>query len=100
LGKKYSEPNVSTEMDEKTEVTQKEGANTGFRYIQIVKRRKFKEEWCKEMKCVSFNHSTGAARCEICALFSELTDCNSKVLNVLVPHWSWKLLKGMSHFST
>jgi hypothetical protein len=31
------------------EVTQKEGENTSLRYIQSVKRQKFKEEWCKEM---------------------------------------------------
>jgi hypothetical protein len=33
------------------------------------------------MKWVSFNHSTGVARCEICALFPELADCNFKVVN-------------------
>jgi hypothetical protein len=33
------------------------------------------------MKWVTFNHSTGVARCEICAPSSELADCNSKVVN-------------------
>jgi hypothetical protein len=33
------------------------------------------------MKWVSFNHSTSVKRCEICALLSELADCNSKVVN-------------------
>jgi hypothetical protein len=79
--KRDSEPNVSSEIAKMTEVTQKEGANTSLRYIQSVKRRKFKEEWCKEVKWLSFNHSTGVARCETCALFSELADCNSKVVN-------------------
>jgi hypothetical protein len=79
--KKESEPNVSSETHEPTEITQKEGANTGSRYIQSVKGRKFKEEWCKDMKWLSFNHSTDVARCEICALFSELEDCNSEVVN-------------------
>jgi hypothetical protein len=50
-----------------------------MRSTQSVKRLKFKEERCKEMKWVSFNHSTGVARCADCALFAELADCNSKV---------------------
>jgi hypothetical protein len=33
------------------------------------------------MKWVSFHHSTGVATCEIFAVCSELTDCNSKVVN-------------------
>jgi hypothetical protein len=33
------------------------------------------------MKWLSFIHSTGVARCEIWALFSELHDCNSEVAN-------------------
>jgi hypothetical protein len=81
LEKIYSEPNVLSEIAEMTEVIQKEDANTGLRYIQSVKRQKFKEECCKEMKWLSFNHSTGVARCENCALCSELADCNSKVAN-------------------
>jgi hypothetical protein len=36
--KKYLEPNVSSEIAEMTEVTQKEGANTSSGYIQSVKR--------------------------------------------------------------
>jgi hypothetical protein len=50
LEKKGLEPNVSSEITEMTEVTQKEGVNTGSRYIQSVKRQTFKEEWCKEVK--------------------------------------------------
>jgi hypothetical protein len=37
LEKKDSEPNVSSEIAEMTEVTQKEGTNTSSRYIQSVK---------------------------------------------------------------
>jgi hypothetical protein len=70
-----------SEIAEMTEVTYKEDTNTGLRYIQSVKGQKFKEEWCKEMKWVSFNHNTGVVRCANCALFSELADCNSKVAN-------------------
>jgi hypothetical protein len=43
LEKKDSEPNVSSEICEMTEVTQKEGVNTGSRYNKSVKRQKFKK---------------------------------------------------------
>jgi hypothetical protein len=33
------------------------------------------------MKWLSFNHSTGVEGCEICAIFSELADCNSKAVD-------------------
>jgi curli biogenesis system outer membrane secretion channel CsgG len=70
-----------SEIAEMTEITQKEDVNTGLRYVQRVKRLKFEEEQCKEMKWVSFNHSTRVVRCANCALFSELADCNSKFVN-------------------
>jgi hypothetical protein len=79
--KKGSEYNVLSEIAEMTEETQKDYANTSLLYIQNLKRWKFKEERCKEMKRVSFNHSTGVARCANCALFSELAHCISKVVN-------------------
>jgi hypothetical protein len=42
IGKeKDLEPNVSSEIAEMTEVTQKEDTNMGSRYIQSVKRQKF-----------------------------------------------------------
>jgi hypothetical protein len=81
LEKNDSEPNVLSEIAETREVTQKENVNASLRYIQSVKRQKFIEEWCKEMKWLSCNHSTGIARCEICVLHSELADYNFKVVN-------------------
>jgi hypothetical protein len=33
------------------------------------------------MKRLSFNHTTNVAKCTICALFYELVNCKSKVVN-------------------
>jgi hypothetical protein len=65
-----------------------------------VKRQTFKEEWCKEMKWVSFNHSKGVVRCANYALFSELADCNSKVVNGFSAPFRLESFKKQSHFST
>jgi hypothetical protein len=62
LKKKASEPNISSQIARTTEVTQKQDTNTSFRYIQRVKRWKFKEEWCKEIKWLNFYHSICVVR--------------------------------------
>jgi hypothetical protein len=98
LEKKDLEPNVSSEIGEVTEVTQEESTNSCLRYIQCVKRREFKEKWCKEMKWVSFNHSISVARCEICALFSQLADRNCKGVYRFSAQFKLEIFKKRASF--
>jgi hypothetical protein len=43
-------------------------------------RRKFKDNWCKELKWLSFDQNTGVANCKVCTSFPRISDQNSKTV--------------------
>jgi hypothetical protein len=43
-------------------------------------RRKFKDNWCKELMWLSFDQNTGVANCKVCASFPRISDQNSKIV--------------------
>jgi uncharacterized HAD superfamily protein len=68
ITKECIRPNVSLEIVEVTEKHKKVRV-AGQREIQIIKRQKFEEAWCKEIQWLNFNHATHLAGCESCAHF-------------------------------
>ncbi|XP_040177111.1 zinc finger protein 862-like [Rana temporaria] len=47
---------------------------------QNERRRKFKQDWCKLLTWLKFDHSTGIAICEICSSFPGIVDHASKIV--------------------
>lgn len=43
-------------------------------------KRKFREEWCKELSWLTFDKTTGVAQCKSCVLFPNSSDQSSKVV--------------------
>jgi hypothetical protein len=52
-------------------------------------RRKFKDDWCKELTWLSFDQITGVANYKVCASFPRISDQNSKIVKVFP--WPFKL---------
>jgi hypothetical protein len=44
------------------------------------RRRKFKDDWCKELTWLSFDQNTGVANCKVFASFPSISDQNSKTV--------------------
>ncbi|XP_070587501.1 zinc finger protein 862-like [Erythrolamprus reginae] len=42
--------------------------------------RRFRQEWCKELAWLKFDHTTGIAICEICASFPGIADQASRIV--------------------
>jgi hypothetical protein len=64
-------------------------------------RRNFKEEWCKELPWLKFNHTTGTAIYEQCSYLP--TYCRSKFKyseRFLQGLSNWRCIKSMKNHST
>jgi hypothetical protein len=43
-------------------------------------RRKFKDDWCKELTWLSFDQHTGVADCKVCTSFPRISDQYLEIL--------------------
>ncbi|XP_053544659.1 zinc finger protein 862 isoform X2 [Bombina bombina] len=67
-----------TQMQETSKVFREAYTTAG--QTQTPGRRKFKEEWCRELRWLKYDKTTGFVNCKVCVSFPNLADPNSKLV--------------------
>jgi hypothetical protein len=78
FGSDFESANINNASTSKSTSVLAENSSSSCTFV-TAGRRKFKDDWCKELTWLSFDQNTGVENCKVCASFPRISDQNSKI---------------------